>query len=107
MRAVHGVRDWKEFGNWLFICSGISDRDTMLDTIKQQHCSDENYLHGVVEEWFNGSQQSWRQVIFALDHVKERAIADSIRGNAEPPPSEWSDNCCVMGDVLYQPLPLV
>ena len=93
MRAVHGVRNWKEFGMWLFIWSGVSDRDTMLDTIEQQHNSDGNYLHAVVEEWFSGHQQSWRNVIFALDLVDERALADSIRGYAEPPPGEWSDNC--------------
>ena len=100
MRAVHCVRDWREFGKWLFIWSGISDRSTRLDTIKQQHNSDGNYLHGLVEEWFSGHQQSWRQIIFALDWVEERAIADSIRGYAEPPDGEWSDNCCVMRDLL-------
>ena len=95
MRAVHGVRDWKGFGGWLFYWSeiSISDQDTMLDTIEQQHNSDGNYLHAVVEEWFSGHQHSWRHVIFALDLVDERALADSIRGYAEPPPGECSDNC--------------
>ena len=90
MRAVHGVRDWREFGDWLFIWSGIGviDRHSKLDTIKQQHNSDGNYLHGVVKEWFSGHQPSWRQVIFALDQAEERAIADPIRGYAEPPDGE-------------------
>ena len=76
MRAVHGVGDWKEFGNWLFAWGRIGDRDSKLDTIEQQHNSDGNYLHGVVKEWFSGHQQSWRHVIFALDQVDERALAD-------------------------------
>ena len=103
MRAVHGVRNWRRFGQWLFIWSGISEWDSKLDTIKQQHNSDGNYLHGVVKEWFNGHKQSWRLIIFVLDHAEERAIADSIRGYAEPPDGEWSDNCCVMGDLVLFP----
>ena len=81
------------FGKRLFIWSDISDEDTKLDTIQQQHNSDGNYLHAVVKEWFSGHQQSWRQVISALDKADERALADSIRGYAEPPPGEWSDDC--------------
>ena len=112
MRAVHGVRDWREFGKWLFIWSGISDwdpssdEDNKLNTIQQQHNSDGNYLHGVVKEWFKGHQQSWRLVIFALDQVQERVIADSIRGYAEPPDGECSDNCCVMLIVSYPTPPI-
>ena len=105
VRAVHGVRDWREFGKYLFICSGISDWNRKLDTIKQQHNSDINYLHGVVKEWFSGRQPSWRQVIFALDLAEESTIADSIRGYAEPPDGEWSDNCCVMEDLLIVSYP--
>ena len=98
MRAVHGVRDWKEFGDWLFASGRIGDRDSKLDTIEQQHNSDGNYLHGVVEEWFK-HQQSWRLVIYALDWADECLVADPIRGYAEPPPGGWSDNCCVMKDL--------
>ena len=105
VRAVQGVRDWKEFGDWLFILSGISDRDARLQAIKQQHDSDGNYLHGVVEEWFKGHQQSWRQVIGALDCAQESVVADRIRGYAEPPPGEWSDNCCVMRDLVIVSCP--
>ena len=76
----------------LFTLGRISDRDSKLDTIEQQHNSDGNYLHAVVKEWFSGHQQSWRLVIFALDRVKEYALADSIRGYAESPPGELSDN---------------
>ena len=109
MRAVHGVRDWKEFGDWLFILSGISDHDARLQAIEQQHGSDGNYLYGVVEEWFKGLHPSWRQIIFALDRAQESVVADRIRGYAEPPPGEWSDNCCVMRDLVShtQPHPLV
>ena len=88
------------FGKILFIWSDISDEDHKLETIGQQHNSDGNYLHGVVEEWFKGHQQSWRQVIYALDCAQESVVADHIRGYAEPPPGEWSDNCCVMRDLL-------
>ena len=105
MRAVHGVRDWKEFGDWLFIWSGIRDRDARLQAIKQQHSSDGNYLHGVVEEWFKGHWQSWRRIIFALDRAQESVVADHIRGYAEPPPGEWSDNCCVMRDLAIVSCP--
>ena len=104
-RAVHGVRDWRNFGKWLFLYSDISDRDQKLDTIEQQHNSDGNYLHGVVKEWFKGHKQSWRRVIFALDRAEERVIANFIRGYAEPPDGEWSDNCCVMEDLLIVSYP--
>ena len=89
----------------LFSWSSISDRDSKLNTIEQQHNSDGNYLHGVVKEWFKGHKQSWRLVIIALDLVQESAIADSIRGYAEPPDGEWSDNCCVMEDLLIVSYP--
>ena len=95
VRALHGVRDWKEFGRWLFIWSDISDYERRLQAIKQQHASDGQYLHGVVEEWFKGHRQSWRQIISVLDLAEESVVADRIRGYAEPPPGEWSDNCCV------------
>ena len=77
----------------LFIWSGIPNHEHKLETIEQQHDSDGNYLHGVVEEWFKGYQPSWRQIIFALDCIDETKLADPIRGYAEPPPGEWSDNC--------------
>ena len=105
MRAVHGVSDWRKFGEMLFIWSDISDEDSKLDTIEQQHNSDGNYLHGVVKEWFSVHHPSWRHVIFVLDWAEERTIADPIRGYAEPPDGEWSDNCCVMGDLLIVSYP--
>jgi len=105
MRAVHGVRDWKEFGRRLFFWSDINDRDARLQAIKQQHSSDGNYLHGVVEEWFKGYQPSWRRIIGALDWAKESMVADRIRGYAEPPRGEWSDNCCVTGDLVIVSCP--
>ena len=105
VRAVHGVRDWKRFGWHLFFRSDISDRDARLQAIEQQHISDGNYLHGVVEDCFKGHQHSWRQIIYALDWAKESMVADHIRGYAEPPPGEWSDNCCVMRDLLIDSCP--
>ena len=110
MRAVHGVRGWWRFGEMLFALGDVSDRNSKLYTIRQQHSSDGNYLHGVVEEWFKGHQQSWRRIIFALDWARERVVADSIRGYAEPPPGECSDTCCVMEDLMivsYPTHPLV
>ena len=89
----------------LFIWSDISDEDHKLETIEQQHDSDGNYLHGVVEEWFKGHRQSWRQIIFALDRAQESVVADRIRGYAEPPPGEWFDNCCVTRDFLIDSCP--
>ena len=105
VRAVQGVRNWKRFGERLFIWSGIPDHEHKLETIEQQHDSDGNYLHGVVEECFKGHQQSWRQIIYALDWAKESVLADRIRGYAEPPRGEWSDNCCVMRDLLIVSCP--
>ena len=105
VRALHGVRDWKEFGRSLFFWSGISDNERRLQAIRQQHRSDGNYLHGVVEEWFKEHQPSWRLVIFALDWAKESMLADRIRGYAEPPPGEWSDNCCVTRDLVIVSCP--
>ena len=105
VRVVHGVSDWKEFGQYLFIWSGISDLGHKLETIKQQHSSDGNYLHGVVEEWFKGHQQSWRRIIYSLDCAQESVVADRIRGYAEPPPGEWSDNCCVTRDLVIVSCP--
>ena len=105
MRAVHGVRDWREFGEYLFLCSGVIDWYSKLNTIEQQHNCDGNYLHGLVKEWFKGHKQSWRQVIFAMDWAKESTIVDPIRGYAEPPDGEWSNNCCVMGDLLIVSYP--
>ena len=88
VRAVHGVRNWKKFGENLF---SIFDWDK-LEKIEQQHRSDGNYLHGVVEEWFKTHRQSWRQIIHALDRENETVLADRIRGYAEPPPGEWSNH---------------
>ena len=105
VRALHGVRNWKEFGKKLFIWSDISDRVHKLETIGQQHNSDGNYLHGVVEEWFKGHQQSWRRIIFALYRAQESVVADRIRGYAEPPRGEWSDSCCVTRDLVIVSCP--
>ena len=105
VKALHGVRDWKKFGEKLFILSDISDREHRLETIGQQYSSDGNYLHGVVEEWFKGHRQSWRQIILALDFAKESVVADRIRGYAEPPRGEWSDNCCVTRDLVIVSCP--
>ena len=106
VRALDGVREWKEFGGWLFIWSGISDCDARLQAIEQQHSSDGNYLHGVVEEWFKGTHRpSWRLIISALDLAKESVVADPIRRYAEPPRGEWSDNCCVMSDLVIVSFP--
>ena len=105
VRALHGVRHWKKFGEELFAWSGISDYDARLQAIEQQHRSDGNYLHGVVEEWFKSHQQSWRQIIYAMDWAKEIMVADRIRGYAEPPRGEWSDNCCVTRDLVIVSCP--
>ena len=105
VRALHGVRDWKWFGKKLFIWSDILDEDDKLQAIGQQHNSDGNYLHGVVEEWFKGHPQSWRRIIYSLDRANESVVADRIRGYAEPPQGEWSDNCCVMRDLVIVSCP--
>ena len=106
VRALDGVRDWKRFGESLFFWSDIfSDHDARLQALKQQHRFDGNYLHGVVEEWFKGHHPSWRLIIFALDFTKESVVADPIRGYAEPPPGEWSDNCCGTRDLVIVSCP--
>ena len=105
VKALHGVTDWKKFGGMLFLWRDIPDREHKLETIEQQHISDGNYLHCVVEEWFRSLQPSWRQIIFALDWAMESMVADCIRGYAEPPPGEWSDNCCVTRDLVIVSCP--
>ena len=100
MRAVHGVRDWRTFGMRFLPFSGGK-----LDTIQQQHSSLNDRITALVQEWFTGHQQSWRQVIYSLDCVGEYVLADLIRGYAEPPPGEWSDNCCVTRDLLIVSYP--
>ena len=105
VRALHGVRDWKWFGWMLFFWSDIPDHEHKLDTVEQQHGFDRHYLHGVVEEWFKGHHQSWRQIISALDLAQESVVADPIRGYAEPPPGEWSDNCCGTKDLVIVSCP--
>ena len=88
VRALHGVRDWKEFGWELFFWSDISDEDGKLETIGRQYSSDGNYLHDVVEEWFKSHHPSWRQIIYSLVRAQESVVADRIWGYAEPPPGE-------------------
>ena len=100
VRALHSVRDWKEFGEKLF---GFFDWKHKLEIIEQQH--KKTYLHGVVEEWFKGQHPSWRQIIYSLDRAKESVVADCIRRYAEPPQGEWSDNSCVTRNLLIDLCP--
>ena len=55
VRALHGVRDWKEFGRSLFIWSGISDRDARLETVQQHTALMETTS---MVWWRNGSKDT-------------------------------------------------
>ena len=63
-----------------------------VDVIQREYSTNEYRLQAAVEEWLEGGGlfQSWKSVVFALDHAGDTVVADSIRGFAEPPPGESS-----------------
>ena len=56
-----------------------------LDKIRQQCSIDKDRLHALVEEWLKSHQPSWRKLIYSLDWIGQNALANPIRGCAEPP----------------------
>ena len=54
--------------------------------------SNEDRLKAVVQRWLQagGIPRSWRWLVWSLDWAGENAVADPIRGFAEPPQGESS-----------------
>ena len=77
LRVVEGVRDWRYLGRFLHI------PESRLDEINQLSPSENK--KALVTYWMeNDPFPSWRRLLWALDVMVEKAIADSIRHYAEP-----------------------
>ena len=77
LRVVEGVQDWNELGQRLRI------PNSRLDEISQLSPSERK--KALVTYWMeNDPFPSWRRLLWALDWIEEKAIADSIRHYAEP-----------------------
>ena len=77
LRVVEGVQNWRRLGWRLWIPT------SKLDDIRQLSPSERK--KAVVTYWMeNDPFPSWRQLLWALDMMEEKAIADSIRHYAEP-----------------------
>ena len=69
-----------------------SDCKKKLDTIQQQHVSNDARLKAVVEAFLLGEgehQPSWRMLIHALHRAGEIHLAETIKSNAEPLQGAW------------------
>ena len=88
LTVVQGV-NWRTLGMELFYdtplsCSSIHN----FNKIEQQHQSDDDRLHAVVNTWVLGRgsdmEPSWRYLIWRLDRINMTGVADTIRHYAEP-----------------------
>ena len=69
VRVVEGVRDWRWLGDEL--CVPYSKRG---ENVKD-----------VITYWLNNDPfPTWRRLILALNEIREKGIADSVRHYAEP-----------------------
>ena len=87
---VQDVKNWRELGGWLFLCSSDSEE---LNAILRENTTDQDRLRAAVELWLKGEGHyppSWRSLIYSLDNAGELTVADPIRGFAEPPRGESS-----------------
>ena len=77
LRVVEGVQDWRVLGRRLYI------PESRLDKISQLGPSERK--KALVTYWMeNDPFPSWRRLLWALEWIREKAIADSIRHYAEP-----------------------
>ena len=91
---MQDVKNWRKVGEWLF-APERKDGDwiySILDEIQRQCATNEDRLRGMIDHWLmgEGHPPSWRRLIYSLDRAEELAVADPIRGFAEPPPGESS-----------------
>ena len=89
---VQGVKNWRELGEWLLLCSPVSEE---LNVIQRENTTDQDRLRAAVELWLKGERggwpPSWRSLVYSLDWAGELTVADPIRGFAEPPQGESSN----------------
>ena len=81
LRAVREVEDTDELGLWLGVPESKREEiRSQLSSVVQQRKALINYF---IE---NDPESSWRTVIWALDVMGQKEIADDIRHLAEPVP---------------------
>ena len=81
------VKDWRTVGRLL---PGLNA--AKVQAIEREYSSIEDRVRAVVQQWLEGGglQQSWRWLVWALDHAGDIQVADHIRGFTEPPRGESS-----------------
>ena len=90
LTAVQGEQ-WRTLGKMFLPDDYDDDADELfypkLDKIAQQHQSNDDRLHAVVNTWVLGEgvdrEPSWRCLIWELDHHNMAGVADTIRHYAE------------------------
>ena len=89
LTAVQGVH-WRTLGERLLPVEIIQRKwcYPKLNKIENQHQSDDDRLHAVVNSWVLGEgkdrEPSWRHLIWVLDHHNMAGVADNMRQFAEP-----------------------
>ena len=82
MREVREVGNWWEergLGFWLLI------PPSKREEIRQKFPDEMEQKKQLISHWINTDPlASWRRLIWALDHMKQKKMADSIRSYAEP-----------------------
>ena len=82
MREVSEVGNWWEemgLGFWLLI------PPSKREEIRQKFPDEMEQKKQLISHWINTDPlASWRRLIWALDHMKQTKMADSIRSYAEP-----------------------
>ena len=91
LTAVQGV-EWRTLGGELltreYTGTFVLFNGSELKKIQNQHQSDTDRLHAVVNTWVQGSgvdkEPSWRRLLWTLDRIEMTSNADNIRHFAEP-----------------------
>ena len=78
-KAVEAVRNWNGLGVWLNVPGSKHDE------IRLRYSTAADCKRAVVAYWMKvDPTPSWRRVIWALDWMGERQVADAVRPYAEP-----------------------
>ena len=81
LRAVREVEDTDRLGDWLGVPKSKREEIwSQFSSVVEQRKAIINYF---IE---NDPESSWRRVIWALDAMRQKKIADDIRHLAEPIP---------------------